>query len=253
MSIAPPKILTVDDSRLVRTQIKQAFKDYDVQFIEAENGEEGLAALEEKPDLVFLDITMPVMAGDEMLIRLREIDEYKGLPVVMVSAECTRENILRMAQLGSNNFIKKPFKKDELILKAHDFLEERLLLKEDKEQLVPKKAQPKSFFTFSYKYLVITIPDNRDDVLKPITMLYQSRINEAKKNKLSNIFIDTSTIDQASKSLVESIIKIKNYADQEEMSAYVMCHQTVQDAITTKEGTNATSWQFFPPSSVEIE
>ena len=69
------KILTVDDSRTIRMIVKKAFKPYDCTLVEAENGMEGLAAAtKEKPDLIVLDITMPVMTGIEMLGKLLEQD-----------------------------------------------------------------------------------------------------------------------------------------------------------------------------------
>ena len=65
------KILTVDDSKTVRIIVKKAFKTYDCEIIEASNGVEGLAtAAKEAPDVILLDVTMPVMDGVEMLTKL---------------------------------------------------------------------------------------------------------------------------------------------------------------------------------------
>ena len=64
----PTKILSIDDSRTIRLIIGRTLKPYDCELHEAANGEEGLAvAAREKPDLIVLDITMPVMDGVEML------------------------------------------------------------------------------------------------------------------------------------------------------------------------------------------
>jgi two-component system cell cycle response regulator len=66
------KILAVDDSKSIRMVIQGALRAYDCAFSEAANGEEGLAvAAREKPDLILLDITMPVMDGVAMLGALR--------------------------------------------------------------------------------------------------------------------------------------------------------------------------------------
>lgn len=66
------KILTVDDSKAVRIIVKRSFKEYDCEIVEAANGVEGLAAAaKEKPDLILLDVTMPVMDGVEMLAKLK--------------------------------------------------------------------------------------------------------------------------------------------------------------------------------------
>jgi CheY-like chemotaxis protein len=67
------KILSVDDSRTIRLIVGKAFEPYDCTMLEAANGEEGLAvAAREKPELIILDVTMPVMDGVTMLTKLKE-------------------------------------------------------------------------------------------------------------------------------------------------------------------------------------
>ena len=69
----PAKILSVDDSKTIRMIVKRTFAPYEATVLEAGNGEEGLAtAAAEKPDLIILDITMPVMDGVTMLGKLKE-------------------------------------------------------------------------------------------------------------------------------------------------------------------------------------
>jgi two-component system cell cycle response regulator len=95
------KILSVDDSRTIRLIVGKTFRPYDCQVIEASNGEEGLAtAAKEKPDLIILDVTMPVMDGVTMLTKLKEDAELKAIPVIMLTAESGRENVLQIARLG---------------------------------------------------------------------------------------------------------------------------------------------------------
>ena len=82
------KILTVDDSKTIRMIVKKAFRPYDCQIVEGENGVEGLAlAAKEKPDLIILDITMPVMTGAEMLAKMKEEPELKDIPVIMLQRQ----------------------------------------------------------------------------------------------------------------------------------------------------------------------
>lgn len=115
----PIKILSVDDSKLIRTIVTRSFRTFDCVVIEASNGEEGLAAAaREKPDLIFLDITMPVMDGVTMLTKLREDPELKGTPVIMLTAESGRENVAFIAKLGVRDYMVKPFKEDQIIEKA---------------------------------------------------------------------------------------------------------------------------------------
>ncbi len=112
------KILSVDDSKTIRTIVTRTLKKYDCTVCEAANGEEGLAvAASEKPDVIILDITMPVMDGITMLSKLRDDPALKGIPVVMLTAESSRENIAQIARLGVRDYLVKPFKDEQLIEK----------------------------------------------------------------------------------------------------------------------------------------
>lgn len=113
------KILSVDDSRTIRLIVGKAFKPYECELFEASNGEEGLAAAaREKPDLIILDVTMPVMDGVTMLTRLKADEALKAIPVIMLTAESGRESVLHIAKLGVRDYLVKPFKDDQLIEKA---------------------------------------------------------------------------------------------------------------------------------------
>lgn len=113
------KILTVDDSKTVRIIVRKAFKGYDCDILEASNGVEGLAlAAKEAPDLILLDVTMPVMDGVEMLTKLKADPALKAMPVMMLTAEGGREHVLKIAKIGVRDYLVKPFKEDVLIEKV---------------------------------------------------------------------------------------------------------------------------------------
>ena len=115
------KILTVDDSRTIRMIVKKAFQQYDCNIVEAENGMEGLAlAAKEKPDLIILDITMPVMTGIEMLAKLKAEKDLKNIPVIMLTAESGKENVMKIVKMGVRDYVVKPFKGDQLLDPATD-------------------------------------------------------------------------------------------------------------------------------------
>lgn len=117
------KILSVDDSRTIRMIVKRAFAPFDVKVIEAGNGEEGLTvAAAEKPNLIVLDITMPVMDGVTMLSKLKETPELKDIPVIMLTAESGRENVAFIAKLGVRDYLAKPFQDTQLVEKAQRVL-----------------------------------------------------------------------------------------------------------------------------------
>jgi two-component system cell cycle response regulator len=110
------KILTVDDSKTIRLIVTKAFKPYDCTVFEANNGVVGLAvASREKPDVILLDYTMPVMDGFEVLARLRSDPDLKGTPVIMLTAEAGRDTVVKIAKLGVRDYLIKPFKEELLI------------------------------------------------------------------------------------------------------------------------------------------
>lgn len=110
------RILTVDDSKTVRIIIRNAFKRFDCEIFEAGHGVEGLEkARTIKPDLMLLDITMPVMDGIELLGKLRAEAELQNIPVVMLTAEGQKTTAEQAIALGSRGYITKPFSNDALI------------------------------------------------------------------------------------------------------------------------------------------
>ena len=118
------KILTVDDSKTVRIIVRKAFKSYDCEILEAGNGVEGLAiAAKDMPDLILLDVTMPVMDGVEMLTKLKADPQLKPIPVIMLTAEGGRDNVLKIAKIGVRDYLVKPFKEEALIEKTGRVIE----------------------------------------------------------------------------------------------------------------------------------
>lgn len=110
------QILTVDDSKTIRTIIKQVLSEFDCRVLEASNGMEGLQAiLKERPDLVILDIDMPEMNGLDMLKKVRNNDDITNTPVIMLTSKAKPENIRVAKELDIVAFLAKPFNRQLLI------------------------------------------------------------------------------------------------------------------------------------------
>ncbi len=109
------KILIVDDSRIIRRVLTGTLTEAGYEIAgEAANGEEALEKLKTiKPDLVTLDITMPIMDGLETLDHIRK--EYPDLKVIMISAAGQKNKVLQALKAGALDFIRKPFEKDEML------------------------------------------------------------------------------------------------------------------------------------------
>jgi two-component system chemotaxis response regulator CheY len=104
-------VLVVDDAATMRRIVKGLLHELGFKNMrEAENGSTALEELKrKKADLVVADWNMPVMTGIEMLRAIRADDALKTIPVLMVTAEAKKENIVAALQAGVSNYIVKPF------------------------------------------------------------------------------------------------------------------------------------------------
>jgi len=106
------KILVVDDFSTMRRIIRNLLKELGFTNVsEAEDGVEGLSKLRSEGDFEFVvsDWNMPNMTGIELLRNIRADAKLKHLPVLMVTAEAKRENIIEAAQAGASGYVVKPF------------------------------------------------------------------------------------------------------------------------------------------------
>jgi CheY-like chemotaxis protein len=120
------KILTVDDSRMVRKIVAKAFLPLGCEIFEAINGTDALAmAAAVLPDLIFLDITMADMNGLVALEKLRQIESLQTTPVIMLTAESGNNSIERADRLNVVGYVAKPFKAEQLLTLASRILDLR--------------------------------------------------------------------------------------------------------------------------------
>jgi two-component system chemotaxis response regulator CheY len=105
------RFLVVDDFSTMRRIVRSLLRDIGFNNIEeAENGSEALAKLKNaKFDFLVTDWNMPVMTGLELLKAVRSTDGLKELPVLLVTAEAKREQIIEAAQAGVSGYVVKPF------------------------------------------------------------------------------------------------------------------------------------------------
>ena len=105
------KILVVDDFSTMRRIIKNLLKDLGFSIIqEADDGSTALPMLQQGDfDFVVTDWNMPGMQGIDLLRAIRADDSLKHLPVLMVTAEAKKEQIVAAAQAGVNGYVVKPF------------------------------------------------------------------------------------------------------------------------------------------------
>ena len=110
------KILVVDDEESLRklTRLLLASRGYIVN--EAYDGMMALASMEsDKPDLVLLDIMMPGIDGFEVCRAIREVEATRHIPVIMLTAKKSSEDMTKAEQAGANQYITKPFRSAYLL------------------------------------------------------------------------------------------------------------------------------------------
>ena len=90
----PKKVLIVEDDEILLEMYRDKFINEGYSVITAANGKEGLEkTIEEKPNIILLDLMMPVMSGQQMLRRIREYPQFKRLPVIVLTNAGEVENI----------------------------------------------------------------------------------------------------------------------------------------------------------------
>ncbi|MGN1211485.1 MAG: PleD family two-component system response regulator [Candidatus Cryptobacteroides sp.] len=104
-----PVILVVDDIATNIALVKAVLRSRNYEVLSAASGAQALEIAEERiPDVVILDIMMPVMDGYEVLARLRSNEKTKGIKIVMLSAIAKPDDIRKAMELGADDYITKP-------------------------------------------------------------------------------------------------------------------------------------------------
>jgi sigma-B regulation protein RsbU (phosphoserine phosphatase) len=131
------KILIVDDEPFNVDYLEQELEESDCTIISAVNGQEALEKVRsESPDLILLDIMMPVMDGFEVLSRLKADPTTRDIPVIVISANNDLRSVVKGIQLGAEDYLPKPFEPTLLHARINSGLEKKRL--RDLEQLYLK-------------------------------------------------------------------------------------------------------------------
>ncbi len=199
------KILTVDDSKTIRMIVKKAFRPYDCQIVEGENGVEGLAlASKEKPDLIILDITMPVMNGAEMLSKMKEEPDLKNIPVIMLTAEAGKDNVMKIVQMGVKDYMVKPFKGEQLIERVT-----KIMPLSEKKAEAPAEEESSKYFNLDGDIQLLAVPSK---ILRPTIVDVESqlkpKLKEMSSGGIKKMILDLSKITETNVSLIKLIITI---------------------------------------------
>ncbi len=117
------KVLIVDDSDVILTSLKTFFEEYDFEVLTCIDGLQGIQKTSEfKPDIIFLDLMMPNFDGIKMLQVKKVLKEIKDIPVIVISANTAKSNVLAAIEAGADRVISKPIKDDAIIKNMNELL-----------------------------------------------------------------------------------------------------------------------------------
>ena len=120
--LSPSMILVVDDEPHIAQILKFTLEKAGYHVRTAENGQEALEKIQElEPNLVILDVMMPVMDGYEVCRKMREDFKMSQIPVIMLSAKGELPERVKGLEGGANDYLIKPYSNDELLLRVKTF------------------------------------------------------------------------------------------------------------------------------------
>jgi two-component system, cell cycle response regulator DivK len=117
------RILLVEDQEDNRQILRDLLGSAGYELTEAENGEEALAALaKQQPDLILMDIQLPIMDGYEATRRIRTIPDLKSVPIIAVTSHALAGDEEKALAAGCNGYVSKPYSPRELLAKVRAYL-----------------------------------------------------------------------------------------------------------------------------------
>ena len=116
-------ILVVEDQMDNRQILRDLLGNAGYQLVEAENGEEALAAVaKQRPDLILMDIQLPVMDGYEATRRIRANPDFKSIPIIAVTSYALAGDEAKALAAGCSAYVTKPYSPRHLLAKVREFL-----------------------------------------------------------------------------------------------------------------------------------
>jgi two-component system, OmpR family, KDP operon response regulator KdpE len=124
VSANPLKVLIVDDEPPIRKLLRMGLSTQGYEILDATNGKTALALLDEKPDLIILDLGLPDMQGLDLLAAIRARSE--SVPIVVLSSRGDESVKVRALDLGADDYLTKPFGMEELLARMRAALRHQL-------------------------------------------------------------------------------------------------------------------------------
>jgi CheY-like chemotaxis protein len=265
-------VLTIDDSKTVRTVISKHLAPFSVGMLEAENGEQGVeCARKGLPDLILLDYNMPVMDGYHTLVELKTDPNLKSIPVVMVTTETSKETVIKLLKLGLNDYIAKPFTRELLLKKINPILklyegedippEKSLVAPPPVQAKIVEVTEPEESETFT-KISILAV-DDKASVLNLLKEYVgdeydlaavdggKAALNAITKKDYSCIFLDLSMPDMSGLEVLDTCLQgRKNEGIEKKIIAMTMKASQQDIRRATELGVQFFLYKPFTKSDV---
>ncbi len=174
-----PLILIVDDSDITRASLTRIFNEYNCKTETCEDGIYGIQkAITNKPDIIILDILMPNLDGIKTLQIKKVIDDLKNIPVIILSGNVNKSNMLAAIENGADKVLLKPFNVGELIETTNELLGYKLEKKMSLE--LPTNDFQEDAVTDLQKIFIESFPSQKKIII--------DSVNIRDKNKLQVVF-----------------------------------------------------------------
>jgi DNA-binding response OmpR family regulator len=174
------KILLAEDELSLGQIVKESLEMRNFEVIYCENGEVALAQYEkEKPELLVLDVMMPKVDGFTVAKQIREID--KKIPIIFLTSKSQTQDVIDGFRHGGNDYLKKPFSMEELIVRMNSLLE-RIKLQQNEEAILIGK------YVFNRKTQILLLEDQEQPLThKENELLYH--LSESRNDVLDRTMI----------------------------------------------------------------
>jgi two-component system cell cycle response regulator DivK len=118
------RILIVEDHEDARRILRDMLETTDYELVEAENGEQALAAVaRQRPDLILMDIQLPILDGYEATRRIKADPALRSIPIIAVTSYALSGDEAKARAAGCDDFIPKPYSPRQLLAKVRQYLD----------------------------------------------------------------------------------------------------------------------------------
>lgn len=196
------------------------------------NGEEALKYLtNNEPSIIVCDLMMPVMTGEELFLKVRNFRKFDSVPFIIITADVSFESKIKQLQNGVNDFINKPFKIQELILKIQNFLKY-------KEKLITQSQSPVSN---------IKLKSRKSDFFEKINEIIIKNIKSdiTIEQLAKEVYVSKSTLDKKIRKFKQ--VNVSTYIREIRLDyaiSLIEAGEVNVDTLAIECGFNSTSYFF---------